>query len=260
MKYLFSSFIWIMVFPAFLHAQQWEVGTSIGGASYIGDLNPTNTFKLSGFHTGVFIKRDFDGYFGTSFQYNFGNIVANDANSKNEVLKERNLNVNTNLNEVSFVLEFNFLQFMQGVGKHRFTPFVYSGIGAVFFQPTTIYQGNRYNLAHLRTEDQLGRYNTSALVIPYGFGARLSLKENLQLISKVGFREAFTDYLDDVSGFYPDKNNLDALRAALSDRSGEITGIYKGDFGVQRGDLRKRDRYMFVGIGISYTFVTSKCY
>jgi hypothetical protein len=50
------------------------------------------------------------------------------------------------------------------------------------------------------------------------------------------------------------------MQQILSDRSGEVTGIYTGVPNTQRGDFRKRDTYMFVGIGITYTFVSQKCF
>lgn len=238
----------------------WEAGVLVGGASYVGDLNQRNFSHISGVHTEIHIKKNFDGYFGASFQYNFGIISENDANSHYPDNKLRNLSFETNLNEFNFMMEFNFFEFMQGVGRHKLTPFVYGGIGYVFFQPTTIYNGKRYDLSQFRTEGQDISYSKTAITIPYGLGIRFSLKENLQLLGKMGFREAQTDYLDDVSGYYPSKTNFDSLRAALSDRSGEVNGNYIGYSGSQRGDLRKRDKYMFVGIGISYTFVNSKCY
>ncbi|MBU2045627.1 MAG: hypothetical protein KJ712_02710, partial [Bacteroidetes bacterium] len=46
-----------------------------------------------------------------------------------------------------------------------------------------------------------------------------------------------------------------ALRIALADRSQYKIGVP----GTQRGDFRKKDSYVFVGITLSYTFVSQKC-
>lgn len=260
MKFFIFSIVFLTGIQFSGYAQQWEIGKTIGSTSFIGDLNPDNALKIGGVHSGVYIKRDFDGYFGLALEYNFGNFKADDSKNSNEIYKQRNLNVNTNLNEVNLNLQFNFFEFMQGIGKNKFTPLIYSGVGIVFFQPTTNYNGKRYNLSELNTEGRNVPYRANTMVIPYGVGARLALNEKIQFNAKVGFRETFTDYLDDVSGLYPDKFKLDDISRALSDRSGEKTNNYIGNYRTQRGDLRKRDRYMFVGLGISFTFVSSRCY
>ncbi len=80
-------------------------------------------------------------------------------------------------------------------------------------------------------------------------------------MADIGYRNPTTDYLDDVSGNYADKARfISPLAAALSDRSGEKTGIYTGAAGTQRGDGRKRDTYLFVNFTLSFTFVTANCY
>ena len=72
----------------------------------------------------------------------------------------------------------------------------------------------------------------------------------------MGYRIVFSDYLDDVSGKYPNPSNLyDDTARMLSD-----TSLDKGvKVGQQRGDGNDGDKYLFVGIGLTYTFVSQKC-
>jgi hypothetical protein len=92
-------------------------------------------------------------------------------------------------------------------------------------------------------------------------GVKYNIAGAWNLSADIGYRNPSTDYLDDVSGKYPNPASLQSdLARALSDRSGETTGNYIGTPGTQRGDLRPKDTYMFVGISISFTFLTSKCY
>ena len=72
----------------------------------------------------------------------------------------------------------------------------------------------------------------------------------MTLSSQIGYRTALTDYLDDVGGYYTGN--------ATPDDPSIIGGA--GRIGTQRGDLRKRDNYMLVSIGISYNFVSQKCF
>ncbi|MDP9047505.1 MAG: hypothetical protein M3N14_05165, partial [Bacteroidota bacterium] len=131
---------------------------------------------------------------------------------------------------------------------------------ALGFSPTTVYNGTRYNLADYQTEGQQKPYSTTAFSFPYGAGIKYNIMGKWTLAADIGYRHPNTDYLDDVSGVYPDKSKLSATPALLSDRSGEHTGLYTGSPGSQRGDLNPRDTYFFTQITVSYTFVTQKCY
>lgn len=247
-------------------AQRFEVGMNAGGSSYLGDLNQYNPVKISGMNAGAFVKLNFDPHWGLGFHYNYGKIKANDADSKYEHLRERNLNFSTSLNEASLLLDFNLLDMYANNGRQKFSPYIFLGGGLVIFEPKTFYQGEEYKMRLYNTEGQSENYKKYAITIPYGVGIRYKLKEQWTVFSQIGYRTAFTDYLDDVSGVYPNANAWDntgtgGIGQPLSDRSGEINnGQNIGKPGMQRGDFRKRDTYMFVGIGITYTFVSSKCF
>ena len=247
-------------------AQVWELGLQAGGAGYMGDLNPTKPLKISGLAVGAFVKANFDPHWALSFNYNTGKIKANDAKSPYEQFRQRNLSFHTQLHELSLLVDFNFFDYFSGGGYSSFSPYLYTGVGAVIFNPKANYQGTEYKLSQYFTEGQTESYKTAALSIPYGAGVKYNFKTNWTVLANIGYRNAYTDYLDDVSGTYLDPANLStetntrAIQIALSDRSGENNGNYIGSKGVQRGDFRKRDTYMFVGIGITYTFVSQKCF
>ncbi|MNJ93187.1 hypothetical protein D3C87_108660 [compost metagenome] len=251
-------------FAATSSAQVWEVGAQVGGAGYMGDLNPTNPLKISGLSFGGFVKANFDPNWAVSFNYNNGTIKADDAKSSNEQFRQRNLSFSNNLHEISVLVDFNFFDYFSGGGFSRFSPYLYTGVGAVLFNPKTIYQEKEYELALYQTEGE--KYKKAALSIPFGFGLKYNFKSNWTLMGNIGYRNAYTRYLDDVNGEYldPAKASTDpsisSMQQVLSDRSNEVLGYNIGGKGVQRGDFRKRDTYMFVGIGITYTFVSQKCF
>ncbi len=247
-------------------AQALEFGIGAGGAGYIGDLNQDKLLKISGLSLGGYAKINIDPYWAIGLHYTYGKIKANDAESDNSQFRDRNINFKTPLNEVSLQVDFNFLNYFAGGGTKNFTPYIFTGIGGVFFNPKGVYKdtdGNNleYNLRFYQTEGQEQAYRNFAMTIPYGVGVKVRLKENWGLYSQIGYRTAQTDYLDDVSGRYQDASvwegkSYPEIREFLSDPS----NLKIGDPGIQRGDFRKRDTYMFVGIGISYTFVSQKCY
>lgn len=257
----FLSFL-LLVFISFnLQAQSWELGGFAGGSAYMGDLNPNNPVKVSGVALGAFVKRNFDGYWTTKLGYTFGIISASDNTSSSAQFRKRNLSFTTQLNELSLTEEFNFFKFIPEAGQNSWTPFVFLGVGVVGYNPQATYQGQTYDLRPLMTEGESKPYGKVALSFPYGAGIKYNFTGKWNITADIGYRNPSTDYLDDVSGKYPNPGKLpNNLSRALSDRSGENTGIYIGTPGTQRGDLRPKDTYMFVGIGISFTFVSSKCY
>jgi hypothetical protein len=257
----FVIFILFVFISYHLQAQQtWEVGGSVGGAGYIGDLNPNNPVKISGLSTGVFVKRNFNGYLSAKVNFAYGKIAAADSTSSSQQFRNRNLSFKDPIKELSIIGEFNFMNYIPAAGPNRYTPFIYAGIGLAAFNPTTVYQGQTYSLRPLETEGQDKPYGKKTLVIPYGVGFKYNISGKWTIATDIGYRSTFTDYLDDVSGVYVDPSVLKSNAAiALADRSGEV-GKPTNSPGSQRGDFKPRDTYFFVGFTLSFTFVTQSCY
>jgi hypothetical protein len=142
------------------------------------------------------------------------------------------------------------------------------GVGFVTFNPKTVYQGREYELSMFATEGQeiTNAYKKTALTVPFGAGFKYNFTGKWTLGAELGYRTAYTDYLDDVSGKYAATSDLissnesasTSLRLALSDRSPEV-GFPRHAAGTQRGDYRAKDTYLFLGFTITYTFLTQKC-
>lgn len=255
-KRILLSTLFIFAISLTTNAQRAEFGVVTGGAGYIGDLNQNNLTKISGITAGAFAKVNFTPFVGLGMHYNYGNIKANDLNSTNQQFRDRGLNFNTKLHEVSLIADVNLFDAFSPISKKRFTPYVFAGIGGILFTPRASYPkfNNEILSDYQNNADVKGdsiKYRPYAIVIPYGAGVKYRLTSFLTLSSQIGYRTALTDYLDDVGGYYTGKGTPPA-------NPSKVSGI--GAVGTQRGDLRKRDTYMFVSIGISYTFVSQKCF
>ena len=242
------------------YAQKWEVGGFAGSSGYMGDFNQNNPLKFTDFSIGAFVKHNFSGYFSAKLGYTYGTIRGADSLSSNQQLRNRNLSFFSPLNEVALTGEINFFNYEPGISMKRWTPFIFSGIAIVNYDPKTQYKGDTYVLRPYKTEGQQKEYPYNALSIPYGVGVKVNFYKSWNVAIELGYRTAFTGYLDDVSGVYADKNSMDNIYSRiLSDRSGEKTGVYIGSAGSQRGNLSARDTYMIAGFSISYTFISQKC-
>ena len=133
--------------------------------------------------------------------------------------------------------------------------------GAVFYHnPKAYYNGQWYALQPLATEGiQYNRLNVS---LPVGGGLSLSIGRHHNFGWELGWRQSFTDYLDDVSGHYADAEAMVAagniIGAALSNRSGEFLGADHPDIPTAnelRGDTKLHDMYFVFGLTVSYHFL-----
>ncbi len=245
------------------NAQTWELGITGGGMGYMGDLNQNNFLAINQPALGFTVKRNLDSYWAIRFSVLQGKISDDESKSKHQQEIDRNLSFFSPITEGSAVVEFNFLDYGFEYRQKRITPYLFAGFAVTGFNPqTNDDKGRIYELKNYKTEGQTDNYKTIAFSFPYGAGVKYNFGRYFNIAGEIGYRNTSTDYLDDVSGFYPKTVDLTgksdqetALRIALSDRS--VNKIGSPD--TQRGDLRKKDTYVFVGITLSYTFVSQKC-
>lgn len=162
-----------------------------------------------------------------------------------------------NLSFISNNFEFNAVGIIQ-LGPHgqrfyqrpKLNVYGFAGIGLLYFNPKTEYQGEKVALQPLQTEGV--EYSRVIPVIPYGLGAKLMLSPFMNISLEAGYRKVFTDYLDDVSTVHLGLGAFDdPLAEALSDRRPEL-GIPAVAAGTQRGNPDKKDGYMLLTVKVEY--------
>jgi len=245
----FCTFFCFIFICLNLKAQTWELGGSLGGAGYMGELNQDNPVKVSGISIGGFVQRNFDGYFSAKIGAYYATISAADSNSSYPQVRSQGLSFTTSLYEVSAVAEFNFLYYVPEAGRNKFTPFIFAGAAAAQYYPSTVVDGKTYQLRGYETEGEKKPYPTTTYSIPYGAGVKYNILGKWTLTADIGYRNTNTSYLDDVSGFYP----ANSSSTILSNPSGSPAGS-------QRGNLNTNDTYFFIQFSLSFTFVSEKCY
>ncbi|MEM8906241.1 MAG: DUF6089 family protein, partial [Bacteroidota bacterium] len=196
---------------------------------------------------------------------NYVSISADDVNSSNSFERARNLNFNSDVFDGTFQFEFNFLPYNHGSRDEFFTPYLFAGFSILHFNPKTELNGETYELRTFGTEGQFRgeEYYSIAGALTTGLGLKIDLSYRWSINIELTTRKLFTDYIDDVSGTYPDMDDLESLRGpiavALSDRSMTTEGIRIGEEGRQRGNGRQNDNYTTLGIGLLYYFGSLPC-
>ncbi len=241
--------------------QYMEAGLFVGAANYKGDL-------ASGYRPNEWNKS-----YGLSLRYFFtpkvvwktgfvnGQITGSDQNYRSsDPRHDRNLSFRTQFVELTSCFEYSLLKYDILDGGVS-SPYVFAGLGATYFNPQGDFRGEWYDLRPLGTEGQgwmpgKKKYSSVAAVIPFGFGFRFALGRRVNLGFEAGFRHTFTDYLDDVSGNYPDvlaRAEQDYTAARLIYRTPELYGApLSQPTSTKRGDPSKKDNYMTFGVCVNF--------
>lgn len=244
----------------------YEAGGWIGAAHYFGDLNNLYRVNEPGLAGGLIGRYNFDTRLSLRMQLNYLRVRGSDAKSTNAFDLRRNLSFYSNIIEVAPAIEFNFFSLKHGSKDEYITPYMYVGFSVFHFSPKAELNGQTYSLRELGTEGQLPgqEYNEIGTSWLIGGGVKFDLNYYWSVNIDLGYRATNTDYLDDVSGFYPDYNELRINRGdiavALADRSVANVDQQKiGVTGTQRGDSREKDAYISLGINLVYYFGKLRC-
>lgn len=246
--------------------QYIDVGASIGGTTYQGDISHYSSrisFQGARFLKSVHLGYHFSESFALKLKYTKTSISAYDRDSKDSWRAARNLHFVTDINDVSLLAEIELLDMFKKLRKFNLKPFVYFGITYFNFNPKASYNGRWYDLQPLSTEGQglpghKAPYSLHQIGIPFGFGLSYFIRPDVYVSFEIGPRITFTDYLDDVSEDYPDFELLRQFKgpiaADISYRADELPGGPPGNEleSLARGNDRDNDWYFFNSFTVGY--------
>jgi len=265
MRHIFNWSLLLILFfqPAFIDAQKgYELGGWLGTSYYYGDLNTTLKITKPGIAAGLIARYNFNTRVSVRTSLNYGRVGADDADSRNNFERNRNLSFRSHLIDMTNVVEFNFFRYEHGHPTYNKTPYFFGGFNLFYYNPTAELNGVKHVLRSLGTEGQtLGQeYSSISAGLVLGGGFKFDINRTVSVNFDISTRFLFTDYLDDVSTVFADKNLLQQTRGeiavALSDRS-LTDGL--GAIGRQRGDTKGKDKYTFVGISFMKYFGGIEC-
>ncbi len=254
--------VFLLLSPGLLHSQENDYSGEtrlvlFGGImNYQGDLQPSS-FSVS--HAkmaiGLGISKPINRWISLRAGFTVGKIEAADRYNR-DYLKPRNLSFFSTITELQAGIEIMILD----MRKHRFSPYIFGGIAYFGFNPWTLDEDkNKVFLQPLGTEGQglpeypdKKVYSLSQFSLPYAVGFRYRVTDDLEVGIEFSQRKTFTDYLDDVSSSYADR---EVLLAGRGEKAVELAfrgeGLYP-TAGSQRGTPTENDWYYTTGISISY--------
>ncbi|MCL2412719.1 MAG: porin family protein, partial [Bacteroidales bacterium] len=218
MKKLIFCVLMLAFAVSVVRAQRSEIGVFAGGSFYMGDLNPSGLFHQTQVAFGAVYRYNLTTRWALRGNVLLGSVQAGDPNPELNTLHFR-----SRINEFSVQAEINFLTFFTGSRNHRFTPYLFGGIGVFTFNPQALSSdGSRWeDLRPLGTEGQwlmpdpplvpdVEPYSLTQITFPFGLGFKFSLSQRISLGVEWGMRKTLTNYLDDIGGFYVNPSILNA--------------------------------------------------
>jgi len=174
-----------------MFGQEYEIGVSLGGTNYVGDIGSTsyiNPNKLAG---TVFFKYNYNPRVALKATLSYLPIAGDDAKAGSNFRNNRELSFSNTINEVALGLEFNFYEFDISSDDKSWTPYILAELAA-------------FNYGIIVGETATVNKNKTVLALPIGIGFKSKLIGNLAFSLETKFRYTFEDDLDFIS-----ENNLD---------------------------------------------------
>lgn len=200
-------------------------------------------------------------------QYTLCKVSGSDQLTNNPERKYRNLAFSSNINEIGLYAEYHikradwghsfYVKGVIGSAGQRISLLAYTGFSWFKFRP----RYNGVDLQPLKTEGQgmpdgPKAYKTNAIALPVGLLGSYQLHKYFQVGLDINFRFTNTDYLDDVSGNYYDREairkGVSDLAAEMSDRSDRTQPSWTAE-GAPRGNPKSTDFYFTVMAVVTYT-------
>ncbi len=254
----------ILLSPSIAFSQYLEAGISGGFSQYFGDLQYGYEARENNATFGIFARYNLKRQVALKAHFSQATLSGTDATQRqtNSFESNRNLSFQSKLYELAIQGEWNITKF--DIRDDQVTaPYLFAGIAGIYNNPRAELDGKWYDLQSMGTEGQTleggKKYSKVNVAFPVGVGLKVSLSERINIGFEFGLRLTTSDYLDDVSGTYPNLallEELNPIASQLSFRSPEILPQLAGNpVGKPRGNPNDKDGYFIGNITFSFNLV-----
>ena len=175
-----------------------------GSSTYWGDIKgvpPMQTFNLN---IGAFFRYNFNTRAAMRAQFLAGNFSADGT------VEEVPFRFGKSAQDISLMMEINYLKYLLGEKKTPFTPYIMAGVGVMYFPyRLTASGGDLYDpgfgeltALHTINPDYPVKSpvdeSVATMGIPMGFGFKFSVGERFGVGIEYQIRKLFSDKLDNV--------------------------------------------------------------
>lgn len=226
---------------------------SLGLSSYLGELTNPGDYIDSKLNFGTGLEYYAYGRFSLRTNLQWFRIGASDFDADPNRLDRGIRNLSFRSDNFEWMVGGAIYLFSNDdtfTKRKIINPYVFAGIGLIFYNPKTELNGQVYSLRPLMTEGIA--YKKFATCYPIGGGLRIKLASFLDLSLEAGMRMTNTDYLDDISNDYLGQDEYSSEQSRLlGDRRWEVPYELAGK-GDDRGNPEFNDAYLIMSAKLSY--------
>jgi hypothetical protein len=246
----------------------WDYGVILGASNYLGDIGGkektrrdfVSDMKLAEtrWDGGAFVRYKWQPKLSLKLSMEYVRIQGDDKLSSNPGRMYRNFNFKNDMIDMGLTGEYFFYEDPDLGNTYRyrnsFRAYVFGGVGGVYTNPKTIYKGEYVKLRDYYIEGY--HYKPFVLTIPMGMGFYFTFDKKHRIGFEMNYRKTFTDYLDDISGNYPNQpvaGMPEDFTIRTKDLPPNDVGAYQShNYGLKRGDKTHKDAYMTASLSYSY--------
>lgn len=220
-----------------VNGQNFTIGGGMGYNSYVGEMNDGRIrAHLDIWEPMAILEGNYTIHpnIVIGAQGFYGRIYGSDNLSSKDWMVKRNLNFTSKIYGGGLRLDVQTNDVSKN-SNSTVAPYVMLAIEGMHYNPTTFFNGQKYNLRELGTGGQgikgrKDKYNSWTLALQWAAGIKIRIFEDVVMRLELGYHKTFTDYLDDLSndklleyGYIEQRNGKTA--ADLSDRRWEYLGV-----------------------------------
>ncbi len=191
-KSLFITLLMLLaVLPVRAQLYKYEVGPALGMTGYLGEANNGSLFRHPSVTGGGIFRYVHNSRWAFKANLNYVNLRGDSEQDESWYPDGANYTFTSNMIDVGFTAEFNFLNFGRGPAYKKLkpiSPYMVAGVGFVF----AMCKG----------------HNQASFTIPVGIGVKYKYKDRWNLGFEFTMRKEFSDRIDGLSDLFDIKHSF----------------------------------------------------
>ena len=165
-------------------AQRREVGFSLGGVYYTGDMAYNWVLPNTGFAGMAFLRTNLNNHLSLRIAYTGANVKGSDSKPVDAFAAQRASSFSIFVSEFSGSFEYYFIDYKSKRAVINWSPYFHAGLGI---------------FGMLGQKNKSATYSTIQMALPIGVGIKYQPDKRWNIGVEFGARILFFDYLDNVS-------------------------------------------------------------
>ncbi len=163
-----------------------EVGISLGGTNYVGDIGKENYIGFDKISFGFVYKYNLNTRIVFRANYSYLPISGDDSKASSKFRNDRNISFSNTINELSVGIEYNFYKYDITSEYESWTPYLILEVAAF----------NYLGIKDSSDVDNIINERKTSYTVPFGIGIKSKLYKKFAIALETRFRYAFEDDLD----------------------------------------------------------------